>query len=346
MRASWPENAESSAPRGVASVAVWVTWREAIERALYGESGFYLRERPSRHFRTSVSGSLAYAEAITRLLGDVDDDLGRPDPIDLVDVGAGDGALSAAVLSLAPPGLAARLRVTAVDLAPRPPELPAPIAWRREVPDGVRGLVVANEWLDNVPFELVEQTPGGPRLVLVDPRTGDERLGPAPGDRDLEWLTRWWPLRRPGDRAEVGRLRDEAWAGVIARMTAGLAVAADYAHPVDQRPCAGTLTAYRDGAVVPPTPDGSCDITAHVALDSCAEAGARAGATGTTLTTQREALIGLGVTGARPAPQLAHADPRAYLRALARAGEEADLIDPGGLGRFGWLAQRVGALAP
>jgi SAM-dependent MidA family methyltransferase len=88
-------------------------------------------------------------------------------------------------------------------------------------------------------------------------------------------------------------------------------------------------------------PDGSCDITAHVALDAVAAAGERAGATATELTTQREALRALGITGAPPPLHLARTDPRAYLRALARAGEEAELIDPAGLGAFGWLAQRV-----
>ncbi|MEV7908263.1 hypothetical protein AB0P04_42380, partial [Streptomyces anulatus] len=80
-------------------------------------------------------------------------------------------------------------------------------------------------------------------------------------------------------------------------------------------------------------------ITAHVALDACAAAGEGAGAATTVLTTQREALRALGVTGARPSLDLAGRDPGGYLRALARASEEAELIAPGGLGDFGWLSQ-------
>jgi SAM-dependent MidA family methyltransferase len=261
--------------------------------------------------------------------------------LDFVDMGAGDGTLAARVLALARPELAARLRVTAVELAPRPPGLPERIAWTRTVPDRLRGLVVANEWLDNVPLDVAELTEHGPRLVLVDPRTGAERLGGEPCAADLAWLERWWPLRRPGDRAEIGRPRDEAWAALVGRIDRGLAVAADYAHSLRDRPPGGTLAAYREGRTVPPVPDGSCDITAHVALDAVAAAGERAGATATELTTQREALRALGVTGAPPPLHLARTDPRAYLRALARAGEEAELIDPAGLGAFGWLAQRV-----
>nr|WP_184989406.1 SAM-dependent methyltransferase [Sphaerisporangium rubeum] len=310
-----------------------------MERALYGERGFYLRERPRGHFRTSVSASEVFAGAVLRLLGAVDAALGRPAALDLVDVGSGDGALVTRVLRTAEPSLAARLRVTAVDLAPPPPDADPAIKWAAEAPEHVTGLVIANEWLDNVPLDVAEQGPDGPRLVLVDPRTGAERLGDRPQERDLAWLDRWWPLPTAGRRAEIGRPRDEAWATVVGRLSRGLAVAVDYAHPVDDRPEFGTLTGYRAGAGVAPVPDGSCDITAHVALDACAAAGERAGAVSTTLTTQRHALRSLGITGARPSLGTVDADPAAYLRGLTRASREAELIDPAGLGGFGWLAQ-------
>ncbi|MFC4118613.1 SAM-dependent methyltransferase [Nonomuraea zeae] len=318
---------------------MWLTWRAATERALYGEEGFYLRERPSGHFRTSVSASAAFADAVLALLLEVDAELGTPEVLDLVDIGAGEGVLVTRVLTAAEPDLRKRLRVTAVDLSPRPEGLPEEIEWRKTLPIGITGLAVANEWLDNVPIDVVEQTAGGPRLVMVDARTGRERLGGALRPADREWLDRWWPLPRVGARAEIGRPRDEAWASVLARLAKGRAIAVDYAHPVDNRPLCGTLTGYRDGAVVAPIPDGTCDITAHVALDACAEAGRRAGAISTALSTQRDALRALGITGARPPVELARADPRGYVRALSRASEEGELIDPAGLGGFGWLSQ-------
>ena len=118
-----------------------------------------------------------------------------------------------------------------------------------------------------------------------------------------------------------------------------MAVAVDYAHTRDTRPPLGTLTGYRDGRQVPSVPDGSRDLTAHVALDACAAAGERAGATETVLTTQREALRELGVRGVRPPLEQARTDPPGYLRALSQATAEAELIDATGLGAFGWLAQ-------
>ncbi len=318
-----------------------------MERALYGEGGFYRRgERPAEHFRTSVHASPRFARALAPLVLDVDAALGRPERLDVVDVGAGSGELLVNLLAALPGDVAARVAPVAVEVAPRPGAVPDGIAWRAELPPRVTGVVLANEWLDNIPLDVVELTPAGPRTVLVDAVTGAERLGPEPSEPDLDWLRRWWPLREPGDRAEIGRPRCAAWASVIERLDRGLALAVDYAHAADARPPYGTLTGYRDGATVPAVPDGSCDVTAHVALDACSVAGERAGATDGVLTTQREALRALGLSGARPSLDLAGTDPRGYLAALCSAGEDAELTDPSGLGGFGWLAQTVDVPLP
>ncbi|MFE9771499.1 SAM-dependent methyltransferase [Streptomyces sp. NPDC005931] len=142
-----------------------------------------------------------------------------------------------------------------------------------------------------------------------------------------------------GLRAEIGAPRDEAWAAAVAAVGRGLAVAVDYAHATGSRPPFGTLTGFRRGRETAPVPDGSCDITAHVALDACAAA---CGLPGARLLPQRDALRSLGVTGARPPLALASSDPAGYVRALASAGEAAELTAPGGLGDFGWLVQPVG----
>ncbi|GAA2405630.1 SAM-dependent methyltransferase [Actinomadura vinacea] len=318
-----------------------------MERALYGPDGFYRRgERPAEHFRTSVHVSGRFAAALARVLVEVDAALGRPDRLDLVDVGAGSGRLLTGVAANVPAELAERLALTAVEIAPRPAGIPARVRWRDALPGEITGLVIANEWLDNVPLDVVEHTPDGPRTVLVDPVTGEESPGPPLGAADADWLERWWPLREPGDRAEIGGPRCAAWAAVVRRLSRGLAVAMDYSHVRAARPVYGTLTGYRDGATVPAVPDGSCDVTAHVALDACAVAGQAAGAAATLLTTQRAALRALGVTGGRPPLELAGRDPRGYLVALGAAGEDAELIDPGGLGGFGWLVQTAGIPIP
>jgi len=334
---------------------MWMTWREAMQAALYGPAGFYARgEPPSRHFRTSAHVSSAYAGAMLSLLRDVDAALGRPARLDLVDIGAGRGELLGQLLGLIDEaslpgrdrGLAARVAARAVEITPRPDGLDPRIRWQASPPDAITGLVIASEWLDNIPLDVAELAPDGPRLVLVETRSGAERSGPPPRPADLAWSRTWWPLHQPGDRAELGRPRCQAWAGVVRRITRGLAVAADYGHLRIGRPRQGTLAGYRDGRVVRAIPDGSRDITAHVALDACAAAGRAAGAAATVLTTQRQALRALDVTGRRPPLAQAGDDPVGYAWALCRASEEAELIDPEGLGAFGWLVQAVGLDLP
>lgn len=320
----------------------WLTWQVATDRALYGKRGFYLRERPSAHYRTAVHASPRYAAALLRLLESVDADLGRPAQLDLVDVGAGQAELLAQVIELADGDLVDRLHPVAVEFADRPDGLDPLVSWRRELPDRITGLVVASEWLDNIPVDLVELAADGVRLVLVDPATGAQRLGHPVASADLAWLARWWPLRTVGHRAEVGRPRDAAWAKVVQRLRAGMAVAVDYVHYRNTRPPHGSLASYRDGRAVEPVPDGSCDITSHVAIDACAAAGTAAGAAASLFTTQRDSLRALGVRGGRPPRGLADTDPVEYTRQLAAAAEAAELTEPGGLGGFGWLVQTTG----
>ncbi|MFD3532325.1 SAM-dependent methyltransferase [Streptomyces sp. NPDC058664] len=349
----------------------WQGWREATERALYGPGGFYLRpEGPAGHFRTSVHASPLFAAAVARLLGEVAEELGTAE-VDLVDVGAGRGELLTGVLA-ATEGGGLTVRACAVERAARPAGLDPRIVWTARPPRGTRGLLFANEWLDNVPVDVAEADAEGTARYVEVRADGAERLGAPVSGPDAEWLARWWPLREPGARAEIGRTRDEAWAAAVASLAAGRAVAVDYAHVRDSRPPFGSLTGFRAGREVPPVPDGSCDLTAHVALDACGrltEDPAGEGHTGAygsltagpvgdgpvagtggapapglpvaELVTQREALRRLGVSGERPPLALASTDPAGYVRALASAGEAAELTARGGLGDFLWLTQRV-----
>src|SRR6266511_1878356 len=193
-----------------------------MERALYGPDGFYVRAGagPAAHFRTSAHASPLFAHALARLLARVDEALGHPGRLDVVDLGAG------------------------------------------------RGVLLATEWLDNVPVDVVEAG----RYVLVD-EAGEERLGPPVEPDDAAWLAAWWP---DAERAEVGLPRDAAWASAVSALARGLAVAVDYGHFRTARPAFGTLTGFRGGRHVAPVPDGTCDLTAHVAWDAVAAASAAA----------------------------------------------------------------------
>ncbi len=306
--------------------------------ALYGPGGFFVGPAgPRDHFRTSVHASPLFAGAVLTLLRRVDAALRHPDRLDVVDIGAGRGELLTA-LAAALPG--DRVRLVGVEKAGRPAGLPRRIAWTAAPPDRVAGLVLATEWLDNVPLDVAEVDDAGvPRRVLVT-RDGTESPGGPVDPADRFWLSRWWPLdgAPPGTRAELGGPRDAAWAAAVDTLARGAALCVDYGHLRHARPPFGTLTGYRDGRQVPPVPDGSTDLTAHVATDAVA-AGAGCAYT---LVTQRDALRALGVDGTRPPLALAGTDPAGYLRALSDAGAAAELTDPAGLGGHHWLLHGVG----
>jgi SAM-dependent MidA family methyltransferase len=284
-----------------------------------------------------------FARAIVTLLSRVDDALGNPDSLDLVDVGSGRGELLIAVAAELPPPLAARARLTGVDVVPRPAGLPAGIGWADTPPAGTVGLLLAHEWLDDVPCEVAEVDPAGTVCqVLVDPADGTERLGEPVTGAAAEWLHRWWPLTEPGTRAEIGTTRDVAWAAAVSSLRRGAALAVDYGHTAATRPMFGSLAGFAHGAEVDPVPDGTRNVTAHVALDAVAAAGEVPGGEPSVQCDQRTALHALGVHGTRPDRALASANPAEYLRRLVAAGEGAELTDSSGLGAFGWVLQPVG----
>jgi SAM-dependent MidA family methyltransferase len=303
------------------------TWKQAWDAALYGPDGFFRREAPAQHFRTSVHASPLFAQALLRMTREADLDT-------VVDIGAGRGELLTQLRALDP-----GLDLLGVEVAPRPAGLDPSIAWTTALPESVEGLVVANEWLDDIPCHVVEVADDGRlRLVHVDPVTGAESLGHSLGHSSVAaslqaWVERWWPLdlREPGTRAEIGTTRDTAWSDVVGRVTRGVAVAVDYGHLREDRPPFGTLRSYRAGQEVDVLPDGSRDVTAHVAVDAVADR------VGGEVRRQRDVLRGLGVSGARPDLALATSDPTGYVRALATATEAAELTAPGSLGDFWWV---------
>ncbi|MGL4175026.1 MAG: SAM-dependent methyltransferase [Dermatophilaceae bacterium] len=314
-------------------------WREAWHDALYGPRGFYRRaEGPAGHFTTSTHGSFGavFADAVARLAD-------REGASRVVDVGAGRGELLGHLRAIRP-----GLGLTGVDVVSRPGGIPDDVTWlvspggsalASELNDVLAqpgpALVVAQEWLDVIPCTVAEVVrPGLLAEVLVEPATGTESLGDPLSAEDLSWCERHWPVDRTavGERVEVGLARDRAWSGLLSRMVHGTAVAVDYGHTRGRRPAHGTLAGYRGGRLVDPVPDGSCDLTAHVAVDSLEH---------DQLTTQRAALHELGMTGTPPPVELARTDPAGYLAALARSSAVAALTDPGGLGGFRWVLRRV-----
>lgn len=283
-----------------------ITWSRAWRDA---SREFWSREQPSAHFTTSA-GALV-AERMAAILREVDARLGQPDMLDVIDIGCGDGTFLARMRDECA-DLGPRVRWIGVDV--RPFEAHGVESVVAEAPGDlpmgpVRGLVMAHEWLDEIPCDIVARGEDGiDRLVLVE-RQGREVLGPplsddkACGDYGVgaaevrSWRARWWPLSEPGDRAEIGIPRDRAWQWMTGLLAEGTALATDYGHVHAERTSRdrhGTLAAYASGRLVRPVPDGTVNLTAHVALDSCMSAVA-----GTTCTLQRDAIDGVRL-GERP----------------------------------------------
>jgi hypothetical protein len=321
------------------------TWRCAWQRALYGPGGFYRMQSPAAHFATSAQG----IPGGTAVLAQAVRSLARRYGCDrVVDLGCGRGELLAELRVLDP-----GLHLTGVDLAPQPPHphldrwLSAPGG--AALPAALTGLtdtlVLAHEWLDVVPCPVVARDPSGTwREVTVDTRGlegGGLAAVPLTGAH-LDWADRWLgPQLR---RAEVGLDRDLAWADLVARVDSGVVLAVDYGHTAADRPRDGTLTGFRRGRQVPPVPDGSVDVTAHVAVDSLVAVAETLPGTWCQADRQRAVLVDLLGDPAVPVPHaLASREPAAYLRALARRSALATLTAPGGLGDFWWVLAGRGA---
>jgi SAM-dependent MidA family methyltransferase len=307
------------------------TLEDRWRTALFGPDGFYTTQCPAAHFRTSCLVDTTVAQAVATLARRVGADA-------VVDVGAGSGELLTALHRVAP-----ALRLTAVELRPRPAGLPRAIDWLRQLPQRLTGVVIAHELLDTVPCPVVQiDVDGQPRVVHLDADTGAEWLGPVLSGSERAWLRRWWDVSRPGSRAEVGLPRDRVWSDVVRRLDRGLGIAVDYGHLRRTRPSAGSLRAYRDGRQVEPRFDGSTDVTADIALDALASA------CGGTLHRQRDLLAQLTDDRAsRPSSPLGVASaPAARLRALVAASRQAEVGATGGLGELTWLLTPVAVASP
>lgn len=199
--------------------------------------------------------------------------LGSPPEFTVLDVGAGNNQLAHDLHSAAVES-GHRWTVMSHNLA----EGDA----RNLTPRGGNGVVIAHEFLDDIPCTLAEVDADlNFCSVLVEPETGHEQLGDQVNDIERAWLETWWPVTVIGARREVGLARDRAWETLLRIFDSGSAIAIDYSHTLEQRQSglfdSGTLIGYSHGRAKRPVPDGSMNITAHVSVDSLIETGAELG---------------------------------------------------------------------
>lgn len=350
-----------------------------MEAALYDtDGGFYATGGQAGRrgdFLTSPEVGPLFGTVLARALDGWWDELGRPDPYVVVDAGGGPGTLARTVLA-ARPRCAFALRYVLVERSAQqrlrhadglplvpPSEAFAGVAsgdgddetevvGRRgplvvslaELPaQRFVGVILANELLDNLPFELLVHD-GDWREAYVAVADGRfvEVLLPA---RDL-------PPGLPA-RATLGaRAPRQLEAGLWLRaaldlLLRGRIVVLDYTATTAElaaRPWRDWLRTYRAhgrGQHYLRDP-GTQDITADVAVDQLARV-----APPTTVRSQADFLAAWGIDelveeGRRVWAERAHLGDLEALRARSRVSEAAALTDPAGLGRFGVLEWRVG----
>jgi SAM-dependent MidA family methyltransferase len=233
-----------------------------------------------------------------------------------------------------------------------------PFASTEEVPDGIEGVVFANELLDAFPVHQVVMRDDGLKEVYVCRAglSGPPRLTIMEGALSTpllaEYLDRLNVALEPGWRAEIN-LRAVEWVRDIAgRLRRGFVILIDYGHEAHELYSAshsgGTLTSFTRHTSGTPAGDdampawlehpGDQDITSHVDFTSVRAAAEAEGLTTIGFLDQTYFILGL-ISSGRPtlsgsasdadrAPALSKVEGLGFRERLALK----TLLMPGGLG--------------
>jgi SAM-dependent MidA family methyltransferase len=329
-----------------------ITFADFMETALFDPQDGYYTSRVALGFEgdylTASDLGPHFARALARAFVDLWAQLGKPVPWDVVEAGAGRGVFLRDVLTALErerPDAAKSARPTIVEVSPRLREQQsAALAGRdlRWASDAralapVHGVIFANEVLDAFPVHVLVRTADGVREVYVEERGGvlAETLRP-PSRPDLGWRV---PERLPsGGRWEVSPAAEGWVASLGPALTRGYVVFVDYGGDENElltRLGAGTLRGFSRHRLVndPYSQPGAHDLTASVNFTAIRRAAEGAGFVFAGRTTQRDALLALGIR-----ESTARADtPIEQLRALGRRSAIDTLLDQSGFGAFQFL---------
>lgn len=309
-----------------------------MELALYGPEGFFggesLRSQRGGDFLTSPEVSDLFGSTLANYVARIAEAIGEP--FTVVECGAGSGSLLRPLLA------SVDVDAVAVEASPAARSALAELVpVQEELPPTIRGVVIANELLDNLPTALAQLTRDGWRERWVGAEDGDLVFVDAPPRPEVAaWLDAYAGPVAEGGWVEVQLAARDWVADVLARLETGAILVIDYGETADNllhRRGDGTLRTYRAHHLGPHPLDepGQTDITSDVNFTALIDLYPES-----TLRRQDDFLTDLGLRD-----QLS--DFRNRELEAARAGEEMErlrlrtlkteaetLLHPRGLGDF------------
>ncbi len=320
-----------------------LSFRDFMELALYHpEYGYYssgaVRTGRAGHFMTSAELDPSFGELWAHGLEQVWESCGRPQPLEVVELGGGEGGFAAAVLEAATVPLSYRLVERVGDVELRQRERLSSfggVTWSRtldEVAGGSAHFVIAVEVLDNLPVHVIELVGGDLLEIYVD-----ESLEEVSGSLSKPELKIFGGGLDEGERCEVS-LDGIGMAIKMARLVAeGVACFIDYGYEGSGRQSLVSYTGAGPSTDLLAAP-GERDITAHVNWDPIVSALRDEGLEVSGPVPQAAVLKALGAAELDRSLRDSHGTAVAQgkgaeaVRALSRRHALRALLDEGGLG--------------
>ena len=337
-----------AAPRIRAAIAERgpITFAEFMAEALVGPEGFFADPPVGRDgaFLTAPHVHPVFADLVRFAVDDLRRAIGAPEPLRLVELGAGDGTLLDAVRAGFRDVDGVAVDVAAVEASPGARAaltargIPA-VAALADLPPGDPAVVVANELLDNLPLRWLRRTEAGFREVRIGVE-GDRFVEvEGPCDPDLATLAGDVPV---GGDAFVSPAALALVDDLSAWLRRGAVLLVDYGWP--DRP-AGEVHGFRDHRATDDVlaEPGLRDITAGIDFGAVARRARDRGLIVLGEARQEDALRALGYADwqraqrERQAERDAAGDGLAALRIWEGRRLAAMLVEPTRMGDFRWL---------